>query len=117
MLLKQGCYDRAKKHSKGRRDGSAVKSVGCSSRRPRFDFPVPTWQLTIVFNSSSPGIQCPLLASLGSACKWSTRHICRQNTHTHFKRTKRIEFKEIQKKTKMKNIIILLYLRCVTMLI
>lgn len=44
------------------RDSSAVKSRGCSSRRPGFDsHPEPTWWLTNVCNSNSRGSDARLL--------------------------------------------------------
>ena len=42
----------------GWRDGSAVKSPGCSSRGSRVQFPATTWWLTTIYSE----IWCPLLA-------------------------------------------------------
>jgi len=41
--------------SRGWRDGSAVKSIGCSFREPGFNSLYPQWQFTKVCNSCSRG--------------------------------------------------------------
>jgi len=65
------------------RDDSAVKSTCCSYKGPVWiSFPVPTWKLTVVCNSSSK--ESVTLFWL----PWAQAYtrcilICRQNIHTH----------------------------------
>jgi hypothetical protein len=60
-----------KSHMKGQRDGSAVKSTGCSSRGPQFDSQHP-------YGSS----QLPATPVPGDLMP-SRRYTCRQNTDVH----------------------------------
>jgi hypothetical protein len=71
-----------RKELRGWRDGSVVKNIGCSSRRPTFQSPAPIWQLTTISNSS-PGN--PVLSSgLCAYCTYTKhRHTWGHSTHLH----------------------------------
>lgn len=64
-----------------RRNDSAIKSTGCSSRT-RVLFPVLTLTITYNFSSRDQALFCPPLAS-GTNLHAVYRHTRRQNTHTH----------------------------------
>ena len=61
---------------KGYRDGSAVKSTGCSSKEPWVDSQHPR-------GGSQLSVFTVLLASMGLRGHVVHKHTCRQNTHKH----------------------------------
>lgn len=65
----------------GAEDGSAVQGTGCFSRGPRLG---STWIFTMVCNSSSQGIRCPLLPSEVPGIKVVHGYACMQAKHPDF---------------------------------
>ena len=71
-----------KEKRKAWRDGSAVESTGCSSRGPQVQFPAPTWQLMIIFNSGFKRSDT-LFWPPQELYAWGSHTHLQTNTHTH----------------------------------
>jgi hypothetical protein len=79
---------------RGWSDDSVVRSTGCSSRGPEFNSQYSQLAINLVL-----GIQCPLLASTGTACTWYTdTHAGKTPVQTKQNKTKQNKTK--QNKTK-----------------